>query len=136
MLRTLAKGLSFLWTVDGVEPDAFGVAVVQDFDGVAVEDGDDGPGKVFCERGLGEKDVQHSDPDDRLAPHASGLVTPWRVACSRRVSRTAASETRRILYLAPSPYLRRDDLSSVGITSPGVDLYNVSCTGLGMPVRT
>ena len=136
MLRTLAKGLSFLWTVDGIEPDVFGVAVVQDFDGVAVEDGDDGPGKVFCERGMGEKDVQHYDPDDRLAPHASGLVTPWRVECSRRVSRTAASETRRIVYLAPSPYLRRDDLSSVGITSPGVDLHNVSCIGLGTPVRT
>ena len=46
MLRTLAKGLSFRRAVDGVEPDAFGVAVVLDFDGVAVEDGDDGADEV------------------------------------------------------------------------------------------
>ena len=99
----LPKARPFLQAVDGVEPDPLGVAVVQDFDGVAVEDGDDGPDIVFFERGMGEKDVQHSDPDDRLAPHASGLVTPWRVECSRMVSRTAASETRRIVYLAPPP---------------------------------
>ena len=59
MLRSLAKGLSFLRAVDGVEPDAFGVAVVQAFDGVAFEDGNDGPGELFCERGMGEKDVKH-----------------------------------------------------------------------------
>jgi hypothetical protein len=46
LLRSLAVGLAFLWAVDAVEPDAFGVGVVQDFDGVAVKDGDDGAGEV------------------------------------------------------------------------------------------
>jgi hypothetical protein len=32
--------------VDAVEPDAFSAGVVQDFDGVAVENGDDLAGKV------------------------------------------------------------------------------------------
>jgi hypothetical protein len=44
--------LVFLWTVDAVETDAFGVLVAQDFDGVAVKDRDGGAGE-FSERGLG-----------------------------------------------------------------------------------
>jgi hypothetical protein len=111
LLRSLAEGLALLWAIDAIETDTFRVVVVQNFDGVAVEDGDDGPGEVFCERGMGEKDVQLYDPDDRLAAHASRLVTPWRVECSRRVSRTAAPGTRRIVYLAP-PH------TFVGMTSP------------------
>ncbi len=39
MLCPLAIGLALLRTVDAVQPDAFSVVVVQDFDGVAVEDG-------------------------------------------------------------------------------------------------
>ena len=46
MLGTLAVGLAFLYAVDAVETDPFGVDVVQDFDGVAVEDGDDGAGEI------------------------------------------------------------------------------------------
>jgi hypothetical protein len=42
LLRSFAVGLAFLRAVDAVEPDAFGVVVVQDFNGVAVEDGDNG----------------------------------------------------------------------------------------------
>jgi hypothetical protein len=38
--------LAFLWTVNAVETDAFRVLVVQDFESVAVEDGDDGAGEV------------------------------------------------------------------------------------------
>ena len=40
----------FLRAVDAAESDTFRVLVVQDFDGVAVEDGDDGAGEVSSER--------------------------------------------------------------------------------------
>lgn len=40
-VHSCAERLILLRTVDAAEPDAFGVLVVQDFDGVAVEDGDD-----------------------------------------------------------------------------------------------
>lgn len=42
----LAERLAFLRAVDVAEADAFRPLVVQDFDGVAVEDGDDGAGEV------------------------------------------------------------------------------------------
>jgi len=45
LLCFLAIGLAFLRTVDAVEPDTLSAMVVQDFDSVAVEDGD-GAGKV------------------------------------------------------------------------------------------
>jgi hypothetical protein len=38
--------VAFLRTIDAAEVDAFGVLVVQDFDGVAFEDGDDGTGEI------------------------------------------------------------------------------------------
>ena len=38
----VAVGLAFLRTVDPAEADTLGVHVVQHFDGVAVEDGDNG----------------------------------------------------------------------------------------------
>ena len=50
MLGSLAVGLAPLRTVDAVEAYAFGVVVVQDFDGPAVEDGDDGTGNFCRER--------------------------------------------------------------------------------------
>jgi hypothetical protein len=46
LLRSLAVGLAFLLAVDAVQADTFWVLVVQDFDGIAVEDGDDGAGEV------------------------------------------------------------------------------------------
>jgi len=46
LLRSLTEGLAFLWAVDAVETDAFGVVVVQDFEGVAVEDGYNGACEV------------------------------------------------------------------------------------------
>ena len=46
VLGFLAVGLAFLRAVDAAEADAFGFVVVQDFNGVAVEDRDDGAGKV------------------------------------------------------------------------------------------
>ena len=36
--------MAFLYAVAAVETDPFGMDVVQDFDGVAVEDGNDGAG--------------------------------------------------------------------------------------------
>jgi hypothetical protein len=42
----MAVRLALLWAVDATETDALRVLVVQHFDGVAVEDGDDGAGEV------------------------------------------------------------------------------------------
>jgi hypothetical protein len=47
--------------------------------------------------------MQHYNPYDRQPLMLGGLVTLWRVECSRGVSRTAAPGTRRIFYLAPLP---------------------------------
>ena len=41
MLGFLPVGLTFFWAVDPAETDTFSAFVVEDFDGVAVEDGDD-----------------------------------------------------------------------------------------------
>jgi len=43
-------GLFLLRTVDPVQSDAFRAVVVQHFDGVAVEEGNDGAGEVRSER--------------------------------------------------------------------------------------
>ena len=48
MLGSLAVGLAFLRAVDAAETDAWGVVVVKDFDGIAVQDGDDGAGEIGC----------------------------------------------------------------------------------------
>ena len=45
MLGVVAVGLAFLRAVDAAEADTFRVVVVQDFEGVAVEAGDDGAEK-------------------------------------------------------------------------------------------
>jgi len=57
LLRSRAVGLAFLRAVDAVEADALRVVIVQDFDGVAVEDGDDLAGEICLDNGTGEKDV-------------------------------------------------------------------------------
>ena len=41
MLSVVAVGLALLWAVNPAEADAFRVLVVQNFEGVAIEDGDD-----------------------------------------------------------------------------------------------
>ena len=46
MLCSLAVGLTVLKAVDTAEPDTFSAVVVKYFDGIAVEDGDDGVGEV------------------------------------------------------------------------------------------
>jgi hypothetical protein len=50
--------LAFLRTIDTTETDAFRVLVVQDFDGVTVEDGDNGAGIICRKNTTGEKDAK------------------------------------------------------------------------------
>jgi len=54
VLGIFAEGLAFLRTVDAAQPEAFRLTIVQDVDGVAVDDGDDGAGEV-SEGGRGKK---------------------------------------------------------------------------------
>ena len=49
MLGLLPVGLALLRAVDTTESDAFSAVVVQDFDGVAVEDTNDGAGEIGSE---------------------------------------------------------------------------------------
>ena len=37
----MAVLLALLWTVDATQTDTFGVSVVEDFDSIAIKDGDD-----------------------------------------------------------------------------------------------
>lgn len=53
VLGVLAERLAFLRAVDAAEANAFRVLVVQDFDGVSVEDRDDGAGEVAVEARVG-----------------------------------------------------------------------------------
>jgi len=46
MLCVVAVGLAFLRTVDAAEADTLRAGVVQNFDGVAVKDGDDEAGTI------------------------------------------------------------------------------------------
>ena len=46
VLGIVAKGLAFFRAVDATETDAFRALVVQDFQSVAVKDGDNGTGEV------------------------------------------------------------------------------------------
>jgi len=56
MLGVVAEGLAFLRAVDAAEADTLRVGVVQNFDGVTTEDGDDGAGEVgSCEGSTQEK---------------------------------------------------------------------------------
>jgi len=51
VLDVVAVGLALLWAVDAAEADTFGTLIVQDFEGVAVEDRDDAAGEVRREYG-------------------------------------------------------------------------------------
>ena len=53
MLGIVDVGLAFLWAVDATEADALSMVAVQDFEGVAVENGDNGAGEV-SETEIGE----------------------------------------------------------------------------------
>ena len=50
LLGSRAVGLALLWAVNAVQSNAFGPVVVQDFDGVAIEDRDDSATSFISER--------------------------------------------------------------------------------------
>jgi hypothetical protein len=49
VLGVVAVSLTFLWAINATQADTFRAGIVQDFDSVAVEDGDDGAGEVSAE---------------------------------------------------------------------------------------
>jgi hypothetical protein len=53
VLGVVAKCLAFFRAIDPAQTDALRACVVQNFDGVAVEDGDDGAGEVGKSRRTG-----------------------------------------------------------------------------------
>jgi hypothetical protein len=57
--------LDFLKAIDSAETDAFRVLVVQDFEGVAVEDGDDEAGEICRKSGTGEKEGKECCHDNK-----------------------------------------------------------------------
>ncbi len=61
MLGSRAIGLAFLRAVDAAQTDTFRVSVVQDFDGVAVEDGNDGAGGSHTLKRQGRRFVIETD---------------------------------------------------------------------------
>jgi hypothetical protein len=78
MLGSLAVGLAFLWAIDAAEANTLGVLLVQDFEGVAVEDGGDGAGELRREAGSGEQEREESSPDKaRIGPVLAGLLNAY-----------------------------------------------------------
>ncbi len=64
LLRSLTEGLAFLGAVDTAEADAFRALVVQDFDGIAVEDGDDEAGEVGNGSARAEQEQERAKSKD------------------------------------------------------------------------
>jgi hypothetical protein len=64
LLGSLAEGLALLWAVDPAEADAFSFVVAHNFDGVAVEDGDDGAGEVSNGSGGAEQEQEIAESKD------------------------------------------------------------------------
>ena len=59
MFRRFTVCLALLWTIDTTETDAFSAVIVQDFDGIAVENSDDSSWKVGeCRGSEGERQKQ------------------------------------------------------------------------------
>jgi hypothetical protein len=57
--------LAFLRAVNADEADAFRVLVVEDFEGIAVEDGDDGAGEVGIGRGEDETQIGCEEDEEQ-----------------------------------------------------------------------
>ena len=55
--------MAFLLAVDAAEADTFSMVAVQDFERVAVENGDDGAGEICCDSGTGEAQVVYMGYD-------------------------------------------------------------------------
>ena len=64
LLGLMAVRLTFLWTVDATQTDAFGAPVVEDFNDIAVKDGDHEAGVVCRQSSAGEKDVKEYGHDE------------------------------------------------------------------------
>jgi len=64
------EGSQLLRAVNAVETDAFCMVIVQDFKGVAVEDGNDGAGEICRDSGVGEKDIdtEECSPNSQHGP--------------------------------------------------------------------
>ena len=60
--------MPLFWAVDATQADTLRVGVVQDFDGVAVEDGNDGAGVICRKRATGEKDAKECGHDNNHRP--------------------------------------------------------------------
>jgi hypothetical protein len=64
LLGLMAVLLTLLWTVDATQTDTFGVSVVEDFDSIAIKDGDD-EARVICRKSsTGEKEVKECGGHD------------------------------------------------------------------------
>ena len=68
MLRSLPESLALLGAVDPAEADAFRVVIMQDFDGVAVEDGDDGAGEISNGSGGAEQEQEKAERKNMCSP--------------------------------------------------------------------
>jgi hypothetical protein len=64
LLGARAVGLAFLRAINTTQADTFGAVVVQDFDGVAIEDGDDEAGEVSNGSGGGEQEQERTESKD------------------------------------------------------------------------
>lgn len=78
VLSVVAICLAFLLTVDALESETFGVFVVQDFEGVAFEDGDDGAEEIFQDSGTGEQEGEEAAQTVTMTLQASRPCEPLR----------------------------------------------------------
>jgi hypothetical protein len=84
MLGVVAVGLAFLRAVDAVEADAFRAAVVQDFEGVAVENGKDLAKEVGGDDAGDNQEAE--DIEERPGKRAQGREPPYALSVSRVAS--------------------------------------------------
>ncbi len=73
MLGSRAVSLTFLWAINATQADAFGAVVVQDFESVAVEDGDDEAGEVSNGSGGAEQEQERAESKDTYSSRSREL---------------------------------------------------------------
>jgi hypothetical protein len=64
LLGSHAVSLTFLWAINATQADTFGAVVVQDFDGVAVENGYDEAREVSNGSGGAEQEQERAESKD------------------------------------------------------------------------
>jgi hypothetical protein len=64
LLGSRAVSLAFLWAINAAQADTFGAVVVQDFEDVAVKDGDDEAREVRNGSGGGEQKQERAESKD------------------------------------------------------------------------